>query len=151
MKKEKYLEMLNRSYKEVVSRDSNSATESRIAYLSGYIFDFTTYDSDADEEFASKALEVCEAILFKKTFDYIKDKDNYRWYLLMINMDFFSDKLDWGTSVRGAWFDSSPFKPTTMRSCGLYNDDMSQLLDLEFKTRDELESFIGAMLEFAKS
>jgi hypothetical protein len=56
------------------------------------------------ELLAEKAVEVCEAILGKTTFDFIQGQENYKWYIVLSNMLFFQSKIDWGTSVRGAWF-----------------------------------------------
>lgn len=80
------------------------APRSRLAYLADYIFTFTTYDDDVSEIFAHYAVEVCEAITNKATFEYIKDPERYRWFLLMCNMPFFAERIDWGTSVRGAFW-----------------------------------------------
>jgi hypothetical protein len=119
---------------------------SRLEFLAGYIFDFTTYDSEAGELFASKALEVCAAINEQRTFDYITDADNYRWYLLMVNMPFFAGRLEWGTSVRGAWWDHAAQK---LESCGLWLES-EQVLSLEFP-RSEWMRFIDALVEFASA
>ena len=78
---------------------------SKHEYLSSMVFDFTTYDGDVDKLFVSKALEVCDAISNRTTFDYIKE--NLEWYLIMMNMPFFADQTSWGTSVRFAWWDDN--------------------------------------------
>lgn len=117
---------------------------SRLEFLADYIFDFTTYDTEMGELFASKALEVCTAINGGMTFGYIKEPENYRWYLLMVNMPFFAGRLEWGTSVRGAWWDHAAQK---LESCGLWRGG-EQVLSVEF-TRDDWMRFIAAMVEFA--
>lgn len=73
-------------------------------FLMGHIFDFDTYDGDLDNFFCHLVVEVIEAILNRTTFDYIKD--NYKNYIIMVNMPFLKNKIDWGTSIRGAWFDA---------------------------------------------
>jgi hypothetical protein len=117
---------------------------SRMEFLADHIFDFTTYDTDMGELFARKAVEVCAAINESKTFDYIKDADNYRWFLLMVNMPFFAGRLEWGTSVRGAWWDHGAQK---LESCGLWRDGQ-QVLSMEFP-RSEWMRFIAALVGFA--
>lgn len=108
--------------------------ESRLEYLSDEIFNFTTYDSEMAELLASKAIEVCKAITENKTFEYITDKENYKWYLLMCNMPFFAERIELGTSVRGAWWNASTF---------LFDGD-----EIKFSV-EEWAKFINAIVEFA--
>jgi hypothetical protein len=55
-----------------------------------------------------QTLEVCEVILNGKTVAYINESDaNYKNYITIVNMPFLRGKLEWGTSIRGAWFDES--------------------------------------------
>jgi hypothetical protein len=74
-------------------------------FLGGVIFNFTTYDGEMDELLSSMMVPVIECILRKKTFEY--QEKYYIYYIMMVNMPFLADKLDWGTSIRGAWFDDS--------------------------------------------
>ena len=122
---------------------------SKLAYLSEMIFDFTTYDYEMDELFGRKAVEVCRAINNGKTFDYIKEPENYRWYLLMCNMPFFSERLDWGTSIRGAWWGPAQGEKIKFQSCGLWDGEV-QLSDDLFFSRDEWKSFIEAIVDFSE-
>ncbi|MGB3290950.1 MAG: hypothetical protein WBA83_16885 [Burkholderiaceae bacterium] len=119
---------------------------SRLEFLSLNIFNFTTYDSDMDELFARKAIEVCEAITDKTTLDYIKSARNYEWYLVMCNMPFFVGRLDWGTSIRGAWW-SVEGDRELIRSCGLWDGDR-QLTELCVSFED-WPRFIRAIIGFA--
>lgn len=96
-----YLEMLENSYAMTCDEES-SPPNSRLDYVGEYIFNFTTYDSDMSVLFAKKAIEACLAITEKATFEYIKDPEQYKWFLLMCNMPFFQPKLSWGGSIRGA-------------------------------------------------
>ena len=141
-----YRRMLEEGYAEIRSF-SSGASESRLKYLSEYIFDFTTYDDEMAELFARKALEVCAAISESKTFDYIKDAEQYRWYLVMCNMPFFADKLEWGTSIRGAWWGEPPHKKIVLNSCGLWMDNEQLHETMEF-TRDQWHEFIASVLAF---
>ena len=50
-------------------------------------------------------LEVIDVIINQTQFEYIKDEAKYLNYLTMVNMPFLSNKIEWGTSIRGAWFD----------------------------------------------
>lgn len=141
----KYASMLTEGYAET----NRAEKVSRLEYLSEYIFAFTTYQSDMAELFAAKAVEVCEAINNSKTFDYIKDDDQRRWYLLMVNMPFFASKIEWGTSIRGAWWNSGPKTPIQLCSVGLWLDG-EQLYEPMFFTHDEWREFIAAVIAFAR-
>ena len=77
--------------------------ETKMEFLGSKIFYFTTYDGAIDVLFAEKMVEVLECILNRTTFEYQEEK--YINYLTMVNMPFLSNKLEWGTSIRGAWFD----------------------------------------------
>lgn len=122
---------------------------SRLEYLSDHIFDFTTYDGEMSELFARKALEVCAAISNRTTFYYIKDAENHRWFLVMCNMPFFSQRLNWGTSIRGAWWDTSHPNAAEFNTCGLWLDG-EQLAALSFST-DQWRELIAAVLAFGAS
>ncbi|BBB59896.1 hypothetical protein UNDKW_1623 [Undibacterium sp. KW1] len=136
-----YKNLLENSYRIQCELDDEM---SRSAFLADYIFCFTTYDSDIGEMFARKALEVCAAISNQTIIRYTENEDDYRWYLLMINMSFFAGRLNWGTSIRGAWWNH---EGQTLEACGLWEGD-EQALSLNF-TRHEWKDFIAAMVEFS--
>lgn len=96
--------------------------------------------------FAQKAVEVCEAINDRKTFEYINDEENYKWFLLMCNMPFFSDKLEWGTSIRGAWWD----RKIKFSCLGLWDGDDQLTESMEFD-QNEWKVFVKAIIDFAKN
>lgn len=142
-----YLKLLEDSYKTAVEC-FECAPESKFEYLGDYIFDFTTYDDEISSLFAQKAIEVCAAINNRTTFQYIEDKENYKWYLLMCNMPFFVNKLEWGTSIRGAWWGGRPGKQIEFTSCGLFMEDEQLTKKMKF-TREEWEVFIKSLIEFS--
>lgn len=136
-----YKELLNNSYGMECSLCTGL---SHLEYLSVSIFDFITYDNNINRLFAQKALEVCNAITNGKNFEYQENKENYKWYLLMVNMVFFSNKLDWGTSIRGAWWnvgDNYEF-----HSCGLFHGE-EQITDLKFDNKQWVQ-FMKAVYSF---
>lgn len=142
-----YKELLEHSYK-VAAETFECAPESRLEYLGDHIFDFTTYDGEMSALFARKAVEVCAAINNQLTFDYIKEPNDYRWFLLMCNMPFFAERLEWGTSIRGAWWAGRPGREIEFDSCGLWVCD-KQLTDTLKFSADEWKRFIEAVIEFA--
>lgn len=129
--KDKYLELLNKNYQEVLSWET--CVDDKYAYLSSYTFEYDTYDSGMDKVFACKTLEVCHSISNATTFKYIEDENNYIWYLALVNMPFLKDKIEWGTSVRGAWWNYN--KP----SVDLGGETISDV---------DMKAFTIAMIEF---
>lgn len=81
-----------------------SSSESRLEYLGVRVFGFVTGDAKESELFARKAVEVCAAINAEKTSTYIATPDNYLWFLIMCNMPFFAKRIEWGASIRCAWW-----------------------------------------------
>lgn len=141
-----YKEILENSYK-VISEDA-SACENKLEYLSEFIFDFTTYDSEMAVLFARKAVEVCAAINNRLTFEYISDPEDYKWFLLMCNMPFFVEKLEWGTSIRGAWWGYMPRKQKIeFESVGMWIGDDQICEKMKFNV-DEWKKFIEILIEF---
>ena len=140
--KDIYLETLRNSYFLEKSRDEFITKDS---YLSDHIFDFTTYDYDIDDQLVPMAIGVCKAITQRKTFDFIQDKDRYLWFILMCNMPFFRSKISWGSSIRGAFWDTS--ETISIESCGLYDSNQNQTTKLEFKGNEWI-AFIEAVIEF---
>lgn len=118
---------------------------SRLSFTGSHIFDFTTYDDEMDEMLASKMIEVIDCILNNKTFEYQEDEGNYINYITMVNMPFLKDKINWGTSIRGAWLDeyghhSEPQPPTYKISC----------IGLELPKK-EIKRFMKDLVEWSKS
>ena len=136
-----YLKLLEHSY--AMAAGDECPPDSRLEFLGEQIFGFTTYDGEMSAMFAGKAIEVCDAINKGATFDFIKDPERYRWFLLMCNMPFFAGRLNWGTSIRGAWWDTNK-----LESCGLYEGE-EQLLELHF-TREEWAEFAKALVVFVQ-
>lgn len=79
--------------------------ENKLEYIGEVIFDFTTYENIVLEKLTKEMFAVIEAILNKRNFAYIENEENEEQYLRMVNYPFLYDKLEWGTSIRGAWFD----------------------------------------------
>lgn len=138
-----YADLLLESYQTVKHWDN--CLETKLEYVGDYIFDFTTYDGEMSALFASKALEVCEAITNTKTFDYIGDEEGYKWFLLMCNMPFFADRIEWGTSIRGCWWDSSD--GVTLETVGIFKDG-EQLAEMQFTAGTWVE-FLNDLAVFA--
>lgn len=106
---ESYAHLLDECFKGAKEWDC-VAPENKLEFVGNHIFDFTTYDSELDAKFAKRMLEVIEAISNRTTFEYHgQGQEKYENYIIMCNMPFLADKIEWGTSIRGAWFDAAPF------------------------------------------
>lgn len=82
--------------------------KNKYEWVSDAVFNLTTYDDGLDELFVKKIIEVCEAILNRTNFEYIKDETNYINYILVCQLLNSKGWIDWGTSIRGAWFMKIP-------------------------------------------
>ncbi len=142
-----YLKLLRESYKETTDNRDDPTLE-KLEFLANDIFGFTTYENVVSSMMAKKALEVCKAISDKKTFDYIAIEEGNFWYLVMVNMPFFGNRLEWGTSIRGAWWDLWGNKEFTIESCGLFSDG-EQILELKLNNSEWIK-FIEAMANFSE-
>lgn len=118
-------------------------------FLASEIFDLTTYDSELGTEMGKACVEVCLAITLRHTFKYIEDTKRYRDYIWAVNLPFFENKLDWGTSIRGAWWGIYGEETFTIESCGLFSDG-KQILSLTFNS-EQWNEFMKAMGEFVES
>lgn len=141
-----YKSLLENSYL-MTQKTFDCWPESRLQFIGDYIFDFTTYDDEMTELFARKALEVCAAISNGTTFKLVKDPEKYQWYLLMCNMPFFAGRLNWGSSIRGAWWDTSTPNHTELESLGLWAGEEQLTKPLKFST-DQWREFIDALVAF---
>ena len=138
-----YLSLLAESY--ATSQSSECPPGSRVEFLAVHIFGFTTYDAELDALFGKRALEVFQAISEGRTLGYIQDKEQYRWYVIMCNMPFFAGRLDWGTSIRGAWWG---IMQPTIESDGLFMNG-KQIPALAFGC-GQWADFVAAVVAFSK-
>lgn len=137
-----FLKLLEHSHA-MTNKIIDQCETSRLDWLGNHVFDFTTYESDMSELFARKAVQVCKAINDRATFEYIRDDDGHMWYLLMCNMPFFSRRLNWGTSIRGAWWD---FEQPEIDTMTLFDGD-AQILSLKL-SQAEWKAFAAAIVTF---
>lgn len=92
-------------------------------------FNITTYDTDIDLELFDILIEIMEAILNRKTLEYINiSKQNYRNFILIVNI--IKEYIDWGTSIRTCFFTK------------LLIENMSDGSYIEFEEYDEIKELI---------
>lgn len=138
-----YLKLLKGGYKESSEWGRETSKEE---FLGFDIFGIDTCDDYMCEKMALEWLEVCECISENKTFEYISTDEKYETYLRTVNYKFFTDKLEYGTSIRGAWWDCGDYDSTDDRwtykfkleTCGLWDDDkqvVSPVVDIVILTK----------------
>ena len=151
MDKDYFLKVLEESHTE--EDKLASRTTSPLCFLGDAVFNFTTYDSTMSELFAQKAVDVCRALNNRSTSEFIANEDNYVWYLMMCNVPFFSSRISWGCSIRGAWWEGNLPKGVyttlfTLENVDLFVDgDWCDYLEL---SKDEWFSFVEAVVEYAQ-
>ena len=97
-------------------------------------FNITTYDTDIDLELFDILIEIMEAILKRKTLEYINiSKQNYRNFILFVNI--IKDYIDWGTSIRTCFFTK------------LLIENLSDGSYIEFEEYDEIKELIDYLKE----
>lgn len=136
-----YKSKFDKLYQDAKKR--NFPPGNKLMFLGSDVFDFTTYDGEVYELFAKKMIEVIDCILNKKTFDYQNEStENYLNFLTMVNMPFLSDKLEWGMSIRGAWFDEYG-----------HHSDEDKLYRITYKwkiPKSDINKFFSELIEWTK-
>lgn len=136
-----YKKLLEESWEEY-KEECNTDFYNKYNFLADAIFDITTYENVLSAMMAKEYLSVCEAITKTKTFEMVFD--NAELYLRTINYSFFMDRISWGSSIRGAWWEST----IDIDSCDLWYKG-EQLCDWKL-SRDEWDKFVVAMLDFVE-
>lgn len=106
--------------KDVDINNDFSTEERKCIFLSEAVVGIETYDIELSLEFGKMILEVLIQIKKRTTFEYIKDKECYKKYILTCNL--IKDWLTWGTSIRGAWFGGRIDPHDSLMNIGYYED-----------------------------
>lgn len=130
-----YLHKLDYRYNLLCTELTDHYPPSRLEFLAEEIFGFITYHEETSKLFGKKAIEVCQAISTRKAFEYTENDENYTWFLIMCNMPFFSNNINWGPSILDCfWSIDEPFVIN-------YYPEISSI--------DEWRKFIDAIITFA--
>ena len=114
-------------------------------WLSENVFDLTTYDNSLNELFGKKIFEVCKAILDGTTFEYISmDQSHYITYILVCQILKSFNWIEWGSSIRGAWFEEQHFNQYQSRYILTYYEGINK--ELPF-TEDNIKILIDFVKE----
>ncbi len=129
------------------TRDFEQHESSRLEFLGDHIFNYATYDSEVSELLARHALETC-IILNGRDGCYGGDNPEkhakYIRYLTMCNTTFFDERIEWGTSIRSAWWRHE----ITYDSCALWDGSKQVYEELTFD-QNEWKRFIDAVIAFS--
>jgi len=103
--------------------------EKKCIFLSSAIVGITTYDDELSKEYGKMILDTLIQIKNRTIFEYIKDKENYKNFIFSCN--FIKDWLEWGISIRGAWFNTGDGKivPDEALSNVGYEEDSIRITD----------------------
>lgn len=115
-----------------------TSSNSKYEWAAGHIFTLSTYDGALDELFVKKIIEVCKVILGKQNFEYIKNEENYITYILVCQLLNNLKWIEWGTSIRGAWFQAEPVSEPILR---YYDQEVKDVKEIPF-TIDNLKALI---------
>lgn len=81
-----------------------------ISYLSNLV-KVTTYDSALDLMFIRIFNQTVIAILENKQDLLLEDDVKYKDYITSLNMEFFDNSVEWGSSIRFCWFWAEECRP----------------------------------------
>lgn len=93
-------------------------------------FNIATYDNDIDIELFDILIEIMEAIVKRKTLEYIDiSKQNYHNFILFVNI--IKDYIDWGTSIRTCFFTKLLIENMSDGSYTVFEDynEIKELID----------------------
>lgn len=99
-----WLEIKEEIYGDESFHEQYTVAQKRAMFLSDGIIGIVTYDSDLDLYFGEMIIETMLHITNGTTYQYIEDETNYKKYIQSVN--YIISMLDWGSSIRGAWFDA---------------------------------------------
>lgn len=115
-------------------------------HLVANIFDITTYDDGAGRVFAENIVDVLLAIATRTTFEYqAQSVEHYYRFLTVINFKNIYPLLEWGTSIRGCWFNlgfGKTFDPV---------DYLTRFQDQTYpviESQEEMAEFVKALRKY---
>lgn len=119
---------------------------SKRQWVADRVFDLTTYDGRLDELFVDSIIEVCKVILDSRTYEYIEDENNYIKYILVCQILNEFIWIDWGTSIRGAWFERDERSRDILDELEWWDDKHHAIEKVPFT-----EDNIKALIEFVEN
>ena len=100
------LETYRKCYEE--AQTFSECIESKHEWIATNVFGLATYDAGLDKIFVDVIFNICKVILEQDTYEFIESSDdNYIVYILVCQLLDRMKWIEWGTSIRGAWFAES--------------------------------------------
>lgn len=112
-------EIFQKSYDDHLSIDDENNV---YGWAASNIFDLTTYDDELDELFVKVIVGASKVILTRQSYGFIKDESMYVAYILVCNLFEHKKWINWGTSIRGAWFEDRADSEYIFYGCGYLED-----------------------------
>ena len=132
-----YKPLIDSSYKESQLHDEGITKAEFILQM----FHIYPYESGENANFlAEKVLNVIKAITKRETFE--MHEEDTCWYLAVCHFSQIQNKITWGTSIRGAYWDT----PITLDACCIFYNG-NQILNKEF-TGDNWGTFTLDLYNF---
>lgn len=122
-----------------------------ITYLEvvAQMFNITAYDSEVERQLGMTILEALNSVATRTTFDYqAASPDNYLSYLIAVNLRDVGNLLNWGGSIRGAWFEAP--KGGWNVSEHLSPADSDSVSEIVLHNQEEMNDFIIKLYELVK-
>ena len=112
---------------------------SRNEFIAEDIFDYTTYNGGISDTIANNMLEVIDVISKNQSVYFVKRSSEHELrFIMLVNNKVLYPMLDWGTSIRGAVFN------TKAHTITVENRNKIKI------QKGELMFFMEALLAFAK-
>lgn len=118
---------------------------SKIEYVVENLFEVSCYDEEICGGIYEMVSNPLRAITNGTTFELVEDLYDHMAYILTCNLPFFANKISWGTSIRGAWWDHL----IIWSSCAVWNKNGQITKDIQM-TGDEFGAFVVQALDFAR-
>lgn len=149
-----FLDLLEHSYahnQESYSKGDAQRYNSRLDFVGGGLLEFTTYCPEICEEMTRRALPVIRRInnADNPPSNWVDDFEQHTWHIVMCNLPFFANRINWGTSIRFPWWDLDRYsdKPVTYCVAELYIGKKQLCCNLIF-TKEEWKEYMQAVLDF---
>lgn len=90
-------------------------------FLTGEVLDVFTYDGELDNLLIKPIVDVLNAIVNRTTFLYQNTLESRLNFVIVCHLPYVAKRIDWGTSIRGAWPDGEKAENEFKEIIDFYN------------------------------